>query len=103
MLSATNHAVVHSSDQETLLATFDALITPGAFPMMFIALTETGGFPLRMHRTHGIAAERLPLLTQALQDPQNPVYQLMAGLKINPPAIHPRQHPLTPPTPGWSF
>ena len=82
MLSATNHALVHSIDQETLLAhLYDALITHGAFPMMFIALTETGGFPLRMHRTHGIAAERLPLLTQALQDPQSPVYQLMAGLE----------------------
>ncbi|WP_119966662.1 MASE3 domain-containing protein [Simplicispira lacusdiani] len=81
MLSATNHAVVHSSDQETLLARlYDALITHGSFPMMFIALTETGGLPLRIHRTHGIAAERLPLLIQALEDPGSPFNQLMANL-----------------------
>ena len=82
MLSATNHAVVHSKDQETLLAhLYDALITHGAFPMMFIALTPTGGFPLHLHRSHGIPAERLPLLTQALENPTSPMYQLLPGLE----------------------
>lgn len=81
MLSATNHAVVHSSDQETLLARlYDTLITHGAFPMMFIALTETGGFPMRMYRTHGIAQEGLPLLIQTLQDPQSPFNHHVADL-----------------------
>lgn len=45
MLSATNHAVAHSNNQDALLANlYEALLTHGKFPMMFIALTETGGF-----------------------------------------------------------
>ena len=81
MLSATNHAVAHSNNQDTLLANlYEALLTHGKFPMMFIALTETGGFPLHLHRSHGIPAENLLLLTQALQSPQSPWYQLMGGL-----------------------
>jgi len=87
MLSATNHAVVHSRDQETLLARlYDALIAHGMFPVMFIALTQTDGFPLRIHRTHGIAAERLPLLTQALESPKSPLYPLLPNLEKG--AIH---------------
>ncbi len=82
MLSATNHAVVHSSDQETLLASlYNALIAHGMFPALFIALTETGGLPLRVHRTHGIAARHLPLLTQALESPQSALYPLLPGLE----------------------
>ena len=81
MLSATNHAVAHSNNQDTLLANlYEALLTHGKFPMMFIALTETGGFPLHLHRSHGIPAENLLLLTQALQSPQSPWYQLTGGL-----------------------
>lgn len=50
MLSATNHAVAHSNNQDTLLANlYEALLTHGKFPMMFIALTETDGFPLHLH------------------------------------------------------
>lgn len=81
MLSATNHAVVHSDNQDALLARLnEMLITHGAFPMMFIALTETGGFPLHLHRTHGLAQENLPLLIQTLQDPESPFNQHVAGL-----------------------
>ena len=82
MLSATNRAVAHSDNHAALLANlYEALITHGKFPMMFIALTETDGFPLHLHRSHGIPAENLPLLTQALQSPLSPWYQLMDGLK----------------------
>lgn len=83
MLSATNHAVVHSNDQDTLLAgLYDALIAHGMFQMMFIALTDTGGLPLRIHRTHGIAPDRLPLLTQILEDPQSTYSQLVNRMGV---------------------
>ncbi len=89
MLSATNHAVVHSPDQETLLTSlYDALITHGKFPMMFIALTDTGGMPLRLHRTHGILAEHLPLLTGVLESPESPFNQVLAGLAQGEIAVH---------------
>ncbi|MDY0107486.1 MAG: MASE3 domain-containing protein, partial [Giesbergeria sp.] len=81
MLSATNHAVVHSPDQDTLLTSLhEALIVHGSFPMMFIALTETGEIPLRIYRSHGIPAERLPLLTGVLEDPESIFNRFLKGL-----------------------
>lgn len=89
MLSATNHAVVHSHDRETLLASlYDALIAHGTFPMLFIALTDTGGVPLRLHRTHGISAEHLPLLTGVLENPQSTFNRVLAGLAQGGVTVH---------------
>lgn len=81
ILSATNHAVVHSPDQDTLLTSLHkALIVHGSFPMMFIALTETGEIPLRIYRSHGIPAERLPLLAAVLENPESIFNRFLKGL-----------------------
>lgn len=78
MLSATNHAVVHCKDQESLLAAlYEALIAHGTFPIIFIALADSGAVPLRIHRTYGLEPQHVPLLAQALQDPGSGFCQLI--------------------------
>jgi len=76
MLSATNRAIVRCrSDDELLGRVFDALIRHGAFPMLFIAVSETGVTPLRVVHSHGIDVEKLAELGAVLADPQSPFGQ----------------------------
>lgn len=69
MLSATNRAIVRCRTDEQLLGqVFDALIQHGTFPRLFIALSDDGEMPLKIHLSHGIDADSLPLLTALLAD-----------------------------------
>lgn len=70
MLSATNRAVIRSTGQDELLnALFDALNTHDAFPIRYMALTDTGGHPLRCVRSQGIPDALIPELKYILEDP----------------------------------
>ncbi len=73
MLSATNRAIVRCSTEEQLLAqVFEALIQHGTFPRLFIALSDDGEMPLKLHNSHGIDAHSLPLLATLLSDRDSP-------------------------------
>lgn len=69
MLSATNRAIVRCKSDEQLLAqVFEALIQHGTYPRFFIALSEDGEMPLKIHNSHGIDVHSLPLLASILSD-----------------------------------
>lgn len=79
MLSATNRAIVHCRSIEELLETlFEALITHGTFPKVFIARSDTGEMPLHVAYSHGIEADYLPLLDKVLADREGPFGQSFA-------------------------
>jgi PAS domain S-box-containing protein len=70
MLSATNRAIVRCTDEQELLRqVYAALIQHGAFPTLFIALSEQGRRPMRIIHTHGILASAQPWLQAVLDDP----------------------------------
>lgn len=70
MLSATNRAIVRCTDEQELLRqVYAALIQHGAFPTLFIALTEQGQRPMHIIHTHGISAGAQPWLQAVLDDP----------------------------------
>jgi len=72
MLSATNRAVIRCRTPEALLdALFDALTGHGAFPILYMALTDAGGPPLFCYRAQGVPAELMPELEQILRDPSS--------------------------------
>ena len=74
MLSATNRAVANSQQQDELLeGLFRALLAHGTFPMLFVALTDDGQWPLRLWRSHGVPDARLPLLQAVLTDSASPL------------------------------
>ena len=73
MLSATNRAIVHCRSIEELLETlFEALITHGTFPKVFIARSDNGEMPLHVAYSHGIDADYLPLLDEVLAERNGP-------------------------------
>lgn len=70
MLSATNRAIVRCTDERELLRqVYAALIQHGAFPQLFIALSEDGQRPMHIIHAHGIAADVQPRLQAVLDDP----------------------------------
>lgn len=81
MLSATNRAVVRCrSTEELLTALFEALITHGTFPMLFIALSEQGEMPYRIEKSKGIGPEHLQELERVLADPESSFGHIHAEL-----------------------
>jgi PAS domain S-box-containing protein len=73
MLSAANRAIVHCANQDELLQrVFAALVERGAFPILFIALSDDGAMPLRIVHAHGIEPHRLPMIEAILADPGSP-------------------------------
>lgn len=81
MLSATNRAIVHCKSQDTLLrAVFDALVLHSAFPMLLLAQTDDGRMPFRATQTHGIKAQWLAALAQALSSPDGELAQAFPEL-----------------------
>lgn len=72
MLSATNRAIVRSTNHEELLDTvLHVLVRHSAFPMLFIARTDTGRMPLRIAHSLGIAAQKMPDLLAELENPDS--------------------------------
>lgn len=81
MLSATNRAVVRCRSTEELLdALFEALITHGTYPMLFIALAEQQSSRFRIEHHHGIAPEYLPELERVLADLDSSFGQIRSQL-----------------------
>lgn len=69
MLSATNRVIVRCRSNEELLArVFEALVLRSAFPMLFIATSETGSMPFRMLHSHGIDTDAFDSLSGVLDD-----------------------------------
>lgn len=72
MLSATNRSIVRCRTNDELLArVFDALILHSAYPILFIATTDTGDLPFRVVHSHGIERNRLNDLQAVIADPQS--------------------------------
>ncbi|MDD2547373.1 MAG: MASE3 domain-containing protein [Burkholderiaceae bacterium] len=89
MLSATNRAVVYSPDPPSLLTRmYEALTTHGAFPMVFLALTDTGAAPLRLERSHGIPPEIQPVLARSLAEPGSSFNRLLPGFEAGKITLH---------------
>lgn len=71
MLSATNRAMIRCTGQEELLnALFEALSAHDAFPILYMAITHTGGHPLLCTHTRGIPEHLHSELKQLLLDPE---------------------------------
>lgn len=70
MLSATNRAVVRCTSREELLESmFEALLTHGTFPMLFIALQPNPAQPMRVVLQQGLNSSSLELLHREIDDP----------------------------------
>lgn len=82
MLSATNRAIVRCrSEQELLEQVFQALVQHSSFPLLFIATTQSGGFPFRVVHAHGIEPDMLERLHVELQDPDCEITRSVAELQ----------------------
>lgn len=82
MLSATNRAIVRcNSSGELLAALFDTMVKGHAFPMLFIAMTDTGEQPLRIVHAHGFSIEHLSDLATSLASPHSVLGRLIQTLE----------------------
>uniref|UniRef100_UPI0035AFBA2A MASE3 domain-containing protein n=1 Tax=Hylemonella sp. TaxID=2066020 RepID=UPI0035AFBA2A len=81
MLSAANRAIVRcSSEAQLLQEVHAALVQHGAFPKLFIALSEAGSLPLRLIHVHGVDDTHRPHLEAVLADRAGPLAPRYADL-----------------------
>jgi len=82
MLSATSREVSrHDNRQDILAALLGVLRRHGAFPSLFIALTDTPAPARRLHLYHGLTTEQTELLNELLVQPMGPFESVQAELQ----------------------
>lgn len=82
MLSATNRAIVRCRSEQALLEqVFQALVQHSAFPLLFIATTQSGSFPFRVVHAHGIDDDMLESLHAELEDVGSEIGKSVAELQ----------------------
>lgn len=73
MLSATSREVARQRQRDDILsALLGVLRRHGAFPLLFIAVDDGPGTPLRLHLHHGLTAEQVTVLNELLAQPTSP-------------------------------
>lgn len=82
LLGEANRAISRSVDRPQLeAALYQALQAQGAFPKIFIAISDSEGPPWQVAYHHGFAPEHLPLLEATLSHPDSRLTPLAAHLR----------------------
>lgn len=82
MLSATNRAIVHCRDADSLLdALFEALLTHSTFTMLFLAWRDAAATPFRLRQSRGIPALHQAELERVFSEPLSAFSQAAERLR----------------------